>query len=84
MLSLLVGTAMGAAAGFFGKWADAPVMRLTDLFLALPWLYLLLAVRAFLPLMGSQTQQFAMAFNEMRRAYREGAMLYGMFSARKP
>jgi len=42
------------------------------------------AVRAFLPLMGSQTQQFAMAFNEMRRAYREGAMLYGMFSARKP
>ena len=33
---------------------------------------------------GSQTQQFAMAFNEMRRAYREGAMLYGMFSARKP
>jgi len=50
ILSLLIGTAMGAAAGFFGKWADGPVMRLTDLFLALPWLYLLLAVRAFLPL----------------------------------
>jgi len=48
ILSLLIGTAMGAAAGFFGKWADGPVMRLTDLFLALPWLYLLLAVRAFL------------------------------------
>ncbi len=50
VLSLLVGTAMGAAAGFFGRWVDEPVMRLTDLFLALPWLYLLLAVRAFLPL----------------------------------
>jgi peptide/nickel transport system permease protein len=50
LLSLLIGTAMGAAAGFFGKWADESVMRLTDLFLALPWLYLLLAVRAFLPL----------------------------------
>ena len=50
LLSLLVGTAMGAAAGFFGKWTDESVMRLTDLFLALPWLYLLLAVRAFLPL----------------------------------
>jgi tocopherol O-methyltransferase len=42
------------------------------------------AVRTFLPLMGSQTRQFAMAFGGMRRAYREGAMLYGMFSARKP
>jgi peptide/nickel transport system permease protein len=58
MLSLLVGTAMGAAAGFFGKWADEPVMRLTDLFLALPWLYLLLAVRAFLPLSITPTRAF--------------------------
>jgi hypothetical protein len=42
------------------------------------------AVRAFLPLMGSQTRQFTTAFSGMRRAYREGTMLYGMFSARKP
>jgi tocopherol O-methyltransferase len=42
------------------------------------------AVHGFLPLMGSQTRQFAAAFGGMRRAYREGAMLYGMFSARKP
>jgi tocopherol O-methyltransferase len=42
------------------------------------------AVRSFLPLMGLQTRRFANAFSAMRRAYREGAMLYGMFSARKP
>jgi peptide/nickel transport system permease protein len=58
LLSLLVGTAMGAAAGFFGKWADESVMRLTDLFLALPWLYLLLAVRAFLPLSITPVRAF--------------------------
>src|SRR3954462_15781833 len=58
LLSLLVGTAMGAAAGFFGKWTDESVMRLTDLFLALPWLYLLLAVRAFLPLSITPTHAF--------------------------
>ncbi|PYK87252.1 MAG: hypothetical protein DME40_14780 [Verrucomicrobia bacterium] len=40
-------------------------------------------VRAVLPLMGSQTREFITGFSEMRRAYREGAMLYGMFSARK-
>jgi len=40
-------------------------------------------VRAFLPLMGSQTRQFAMGFSEMSRAYREGAMRYGIFTAQK-
>jgi peptide/nickel transport system permease protein len=58
MLSLFAGVVMGSAAGFFGKWVDEPVMRLTDLFLALPWLYLLLAVRAFLPLSISPTSAF--------------------------
>jgi peptide/nickel transport system permease protein len=36
--------------GYHGGWADSVVMRVSDLFLALPWLYLLFAVRAFLPL----------------------------------
>jgi hypothetical protein len=40
-------------------------------------------VRAVLPLMGLQTREFITGFSGMRRAYREGAMLYGMFSARK-
>lgn len=49
-LSLSVGLVLGLLAGFFGGWRDAVVMRGAELFLALPWLYLLLAVRAFLPL----------------------------------
>jgi peptide/nickel transport system permease protein len=37
---------------------DESVMRLTELFLVLPWLYLLLAVRSFLPLHLSPLQTF--------------------------
>ncbi|MCH7554697.1 MAG: ABC transporter permease [Proteobacteria bacterium] len=42
-LSLLVGTLIGVLAGFF-RWLDGPLMRLTDLFLALPLLPLLLVI----------------------------------------
>ena len=41
--SLLVGTAVGLLAGYFKK-LDGPLMRLTDLFLALPLLPLLLVI----------------------------------------
>jgi peptide/nickel transport system permease protein len=49
-MSLSIGTVLGAAAGFKGGIADGLLMRLADLFVALPWLYLLLGLRAFLPL----------------------------------
>ncbi len=49
-VSLLLGLVLGALAGFYGKWVDETIMRLAELFLALPWLYCLLAFRAFLPL----------------------------------
>jgi peptide/nickel transport system permease protein len=49
-ISLLLGLCVGCVAGFFGGWIDESVMRLAELFLVLPWLYVLLAVRAFLPL----------------------------------
>lgn len=42
-LSLLLGTAIGVSAGYF-KRLDGPLMRLTDLFLALPLLPLLLVM----------------------------------------
>jgi peptide/nickel transport system permease protein len=57
-LSLLLGAALGCLAGFYGKALDQVVSRGTELFLALPWLYLLLAVRAFLPLDLSPTRAF--------------------------
>jgi peptide/nickel transport system permease protein len=49
-LSLALGVLLGTIAGFSGSWIDEAVMRAGDLFLALPWLYLLLAVRVTLPL----------------------------------
>jgi peptide/nickel transport system permease protein len=49
-LALSIGLGIGAAAGFWGGWKDEGLMRLAELFLALPWIYLLFAMRAFLPL----------------------------------
>jgi peptide/nickel transport system permease protein len=49
-LALALGLALGALAGFYGGWTDDAVMRIAELFLALPWLYLLFAVRSMLPL----------------------------------
>ena len=49
-LTLLLGALVGTLAGFYGGWRDGLLMRLAELFMALPWLYLLFALRAFLPL----------------------------------
>jgi peptide/nickel transport system permease protein len=57
-VSLLVGTFVGGASGYWGGWADSIVMRMAELCLALPWLYLLFGVRAFLPLLVSPVRAF--------------------------
>jgi len=44
LVSITLGTAIGALAGFFGGPADSLLMRLTDMFLALPQLPLLLMI----------------------------------------
>lgn len=49
-LSLALALTLGAAAGFYGRWLDELIMRGAELLLALPWLYCLLVLRAFLPL----------------------------------
>jgi peptide/nickel transport system permease protein len=41
---------LGTLAGFFGGVVDRVLMRAADVFMALPWIYLLFAVRAALPL----------------------------------
>jgi peptide/nickel transport system permease protein len=56
--TVFFGALIGTFAGFYGGWRDALLMRLAELFLALPWLYLLLALRAFLPLSVSPTKAF--------------------------
>jgi ABC-type dipeptide/oligopeptide/nickel transport system permease subunit len=47
-LSTLIGTAIGAVAGYYGRWTDNLLMRFTDLALTLPGLVVLLTAAAFL------------------------------------
>src|SRR2546423_9229767 len=50
LLSTLVAALVGGLAGYLGgAWARI-AMAVTDLFLSLPWLFLLITVRALLPL----------------------------------
>lgn len=44
LIAMSVGVCVGAIAGFYGGWLDGMLMRLTDLFLSLPQLPLLLLV----------------------------------------
>jgi peptide/nickel transport system permease protein len=57
-LTLAIGMLIGATAGYYGGWRDGLLMRVAELFVALPWLYLLFALRAFLPLSVSPLQAF--------------------------
>jgi ABC-type dipeptide/oligopeptide/nickel transport system permease subunit len=50
LLSCTVAGLVGGTAGFAGGWVEEFVMSATDLFLSLPWLFLLITVRALLPL----------------------------------
>lgn len=47
-ISLLLGVPIGLAAGFMGGWVDALISRITDAFLACPFLILAIALAAFL------------------------------------
>src|SRR5215208_5110654 len=44
LVAILLGTAIGAVSGFFGGLADTLLMRLTDLFISLPQVPLLLVI----------------------------------------
>ena len=47
-ISLLLGVPIGLAAGFIGGWVDGLISRITDAFLACPFLILAIAMAAFL------------------------------------
>jgi peptide/nickel transport system permease protein len=53
LLSTLVAAVVGGLAGYLGGAWERVAMGVTDLFLSLPWLFLLIAVRALLPLNAS-------------------------------
>ncbi len=48
LIAIVVGTTVGAVAGYFGGWIDEALMRITDLLLTIPSLILAMAVAAAL------------------------------------
>ena len=52
------GLLLGGLAGYYGHIIDEVIMRATEVFLTMPWLYLLLIVRAALPLRTSPEETF--------------------------
>ena len=50
LLSALMAALIGGLAGYLGGVWERAAMALTDLFLSLPWLFLLITVRALMPL----------------------------------
>jgi len=64
-LAVALGMILGGLAGFYGGWIDNALMRGGELFLALPWLYLLFAVRAALPLHVTDSQVFLLLVGVM-------------------
>jgi peptide/nickel transport system permease protein len=58
--SLLIGVLVGGAAGYFGGVLDEALMRVAELVIVLPTVYLVLALRAVLPLVLDPAQIFAL------------------------
>ncbi|HKW68742.1 MAG TPA: ABC transporter permease [Terriglobales bacterium] len=58
LVSLLLAMLIGTVAGYYGKWTDELLTGGAELFLVIPWLYFLLALRAMLPLHLSAAATF--------------------------
>lgn len=58
--ALLIGVLSGSLAGFRGGWLDDALMRTTDMILVLPTIYVVMVLRAALPLVMSPAQIFVL------------------------
>lgn len=47
LISVVIGIFLGSIAGYYGKWIDNVIMRVTDVFLSFPSLILLIIVAAY-------------------------------------
>ena len=62
LIATTLAASIGLVAGYFGGWANEFAIGLTDLFLSLPWLFVLLTLRALLPLNLSPWPSIAVTF----------------------
>ncbi len=58
LISFPIGTILGGIAGYFGGWIDAIIMRVAEVLMTLPSLYLLVALASVLPDRVSSSQRF--------------------------
>jgi peptide/nickel transport system permease protein len=65
LLSTLMAVLIGGIAGYRGGWWDRIVLRVIDIFLSIPWLFLFLIVRALLPLNTSPLASVILTFMVM-------------------
>ena len=62
LLATLIAALVGGVAGYLGGWWERVALGATDLSLSLPWLFLLLTVRAMLPLNVSPMTSVVITF----------------------
>ncbi|PWI57678.1 peptide ABC transporter permease [Sulfoacidibacillus thermotolerans] len=48
LISLFIGTSLGIISGYYGKWIDSLIMRITDIMLAFPFILFVVALVAVL------------------------------------
>jgi peptide/nickel transport system permease protein len=58
LISFPIGTILGGISGYFGGWIDAGIMRIAEVLMTLPSLYLLVALASVLPDRVSSSQRF--------------------------
>jgi peptide/nickel transport system permease protein len=58
LISFPIGMILGGISGYFGGWIDAGIMRVAEVLMTLPSLYLLVALASVLPDRVSSTQRF--------------------------
>jgi peptide/nickel transport system permease protein len=58
LISFPIGMLVGGIAGYFGGWTDTILMRLAEVLMTMPELYLLVALAAILPAGISSAQRF--------------------------
>jgi peptide/nickel transport system permease protein len=59
-ISFSIGSIVGAISGYFGGWIDAVLMRLVEVLMSVPSLYLLVALAAVLPDQIDNMQRFSL------------------------
>lgn len=63
VISVILAALIGGVSGYVGGWLEKSAMTLTDLFLSLPWLFLLITVRAVMPLNTSAEVSMLITFS---------------------